>query len=583
MRPAIIYNQPTLKHIIIIFFLTFMAYLNSFNGGFVFDDTYYVVENPFIRDFNYFGDTSLVKDVVINRNTDAPLKYSFKARQVVHFTFALNYKIHGLNVAGYHAVNFYIHVFNALLVYWIVLLLFETPLFVNSHDGNTRYGLSKDSIAFSVALLYAVHPVQTEAVSFISQRFTSLAAFFYFLSVVSYMKWRLSGNSSKRYAYCFVAIAAAMLAVKTKENTFTLPLSLTLIEIIFFSPFVQRKYNKTILHLLPFYFIVSVIPINTMGSKLFLFDFGGAINIGNPYEISALHYLYTQFYAVVVYLRLLIFPVNQNADYYQPVFTTILNYKVLGSLLLLILLLLFAIYLCFVKTRKTEDRFYYRVAAFGILWFFITMLVESSFIVLNDMIVEHRIYLPSFGFFLTVVFIFVIMKSRYPYMLTDNKYAILLIVTALLLTALTYNRNKVWRDSKAFYEDIIKKSPLNYRAQGGLATYHMNNGMYDKAYEAFQNVIRYDFKNFGAHNNLSLLYLQTRQFDKALIECRLLLRYYGTNSDVFNRYGNYFFLQKRFDEAVKQYRKALSLDPNNARARENLYATLNILAKQGSH
>ncbi|MEO5361226.1 MAG: tetratricopeptide repeat protein [Nitrospirota bacterium] len=606
MRHSIINIRSATLHIIIIFILTFLAYSNTFNGEFLFDDIGYIVGNPIIRGFKYFGDASLLNTDI----TDKPMIYIYKVRYVTLFTFALNYKIHGLNSIGYHAVNFYIHISNTILVYCLVLLLFKTPSFINSNASN---GLSKEIIAFSLALLYALHPVQTEAVSYISQRFTSLAAFFYFLAVIAYMKFRLSCNSTTWY---FAAIAVSLLAVRTKENISTLPLTITLIEIMFFSIYLKQINTKTIIRLLPFYLIISVIPIISLGSKLFL-SFGRILTIGNPKKIPIIHYLYTQFYAQVTYLRLLIFPVNQNADYFQPLFTSILDYRVLGSLLILIVLFLFAIYLCVVKIKVSEGKFYYRIAAFGIFWYFITMLVESSLIVMNDAIVEHRIYLPSFGFFLTLVFIIHIIKYSYLNFITDNNYMVLLIMTALLLTVLTYNRNKVWRDSTVFYEDITKKSPHNYRALTGLANSYIKNKLYDNAIDVLHNAItikpsyipaylslhkayfnqknytnaikalqyinKYDYKHLEAHDNLAFSYSQTGQFDKALTEYRILLRYHSNNSVVHNNYGNYFFIQRHFKEAASEYRMAIFLDPNNTTARNNLDNVLKYLAKYDIH
>lgn len=618
MRHDIINIESAPGHVIVIFILTFLAYSNTFNGEFVFDDTKYIVENPIIRDFKYFVDSSLVQNTTFSNDIfdNKYIKYSYRVRRAAFFTFALNYNIHGLNVAGYHAVNFYIHVFNALLVYWLILLLFETQLFVDSRNGNINYGLSKHSIAFSVALLYAVHPVQTETVSYISQRFTSLVAFFYFLSAIAYIKSRICPISAKGYAYYYGSIVAAVFAVITKENAATLPFALTLIEIIFFSPLLKQKLTKTILRLLPFYLIITVIPIQIKGSKLFLLTFDKALNVVNPKNIPVSHYLYTQFYALVVYLRLLIIPVNQNADYLQAVFTTILNYKVIGSLLILISILLFSVYLCFVKTKASEDRFYFRVAAFGIFWYFITIFVESSFFVLNDALVEHRVYLPSFGFFVTVVFLFAVVKSRYPNAITNNNYMLLLILTAMTLTIVAYNRNKVWSNCLTFAEDIINKSPHNYRFHTDIAASYIKIGSYNKAVDelnesikirpsylksylelkkvfvaqgkddyaikALQNVFRYNFKHFEAHNGLAFLYTKNRQFDKALSEYRFLLRYHGTNAVVHNSYGNYFFVQKHFNEAATQYKRALLLNPTYSLARQNLDTTLNLIAEQGS-
>jgi hypothetical protein len=153
-------------HFALVAFLGLFAYSNTFEVPFHFDDKIMVIENPTVKNFQYFTDPSKAKDFQ---------SYSgFISRYVGYLSFALNYNLHGLDVTGYHVTNLAIHIVNALLVYLIVLLTFRTPRMKES-----RAAAGAGYIALFSALLFVSHPVQTQAVTYIIQRFASLAACFY--------------------------------------------------------------------------------------------------------------------------------------------------------------------------------------------------------------------------------------------------------------------------------------------------------------------------------------------------------------------------------------------------------------------
>lgn len=166
----------TLLHIFLIMLIGFLAYSNTFKDPFQWDDNYYIKENPTVKDFSYFFDPSRAKGL--------DFYAALKSRYVGYLSFAVNYSIHGLDVTGYHVFNFIVHIMNALLVYFFVVLIFRSP-FLSGYPLKEQSGY----IAFFTGLLFAVHPVQTEAVTYIFQRLASLSAFFYLCSIVCYMLW----------------------------------------------------------------------------------------------------------------------------------------------------------------------------------------------------------------------------------------------------------------------------------------------------------------------------------------------------------------------------------------------------------
>jgi protein O-mannosyl-transferase len=201
-----ILNRP-LFHAVLIILLGLMIYSNTFHVPFQFDDL-----------------------PVIKQSASLPETFSLSAflegnRSIGYLSFALNYAVHGLSVEGYHFVNIAIHLTNALLLYILVIVSFITPVL--------RDTVPKDrerAIALVSSLLFVCHPVQTQAVTYIVQRFTSLAAMFYLLSLILYVKAR----TLSRPAIYVLSLLCAVLAMKTKEIAFTLPFVIALYEAMFF-------------------------------------------------------------------------------------------------------------------------------------------------------------------------------------------------------------------------------------------------------------------------------------------------------------------------------------------------------------
>ncbi|MBI4690086.1 MAG: hypothetical protein HY754_07440 [Nitrospirae bacterium] len=203
-------------YILLIVLLGLFAYSNTFRASFQFDDIPIIVNGHIIKDLKLFVEPTKAKDF------KGQFEYeTFKNRYIGYLTFALNYRLHGLDVAGYHIVNFTIHIINAVLVYWFVILTFKIPFLSyqpsaisyqdNTEDKKIRRWEDKNfstsqplnfstSIALFSALIFVSHPVHTQSVTYIWQRVASLATLFYLLSVVMYIKFRIH-DTRERKAY----------------------------------------------------------------------------------------------------------------------------------------------------------------------------------------------------------------------------------------------------------------------------------------------------------------------------------------------------------------------------------------------
>lgn len=239
--------------------------------------------------------------------------------------------------------------------------------------------------SLTVSLLFILHPIQTQAVTYISQRFASLAALFAFSSIYCYLQYRNKSSS----AYYIGSLLFALLAFKTKENTATLPLIIIMLEWLVFRP--SNRHKKIIIAVIPYFFLLSVIVFSFVNAKKPVAELVNDI-IGKSVETSTISrttYLMTQFRVITTYLRLLLLPIRQSIDYYYPLSKSFFEGKTFLCFLLLLCLLIISIII-----RKK-----YTAISVGMLWFFIFLIVESSIIPIADVIFEHRLYLPSFGFF----------------------------------------------------------------------------------------------------------------------------------------------------------------------------------------
>ncbi len=483
--------QTTFVHILIITAVGFLVYSNTFNVPFIFDDMSNIVKNTAVKDFRYVIDTSTT-------------------RFIGFLTFAMNYKLHGLGVTGYHIFNLIVHIFNALLIYALLTLTFKTPYFSghSQKDVSTTH-YSRNLIALFTALFFVSHPVQTQAVTYIVQRFASLATMFYLLSLVSYSKARLilqkGQPTGKSLLWYGVSFCSAVLAMKTKEMSFTLPVVIVLYEFMFLKGTIKMRA----LYLIPLLLTMLIIPLTLVGINKPLGDIIGDMSeITKQTNIPRWDYLFTQFRVIVTYIRLLFFPINQNLDYDFPIFHSFSDSSVFLSFIFLMIIFVFSIYLFYrSKSIDSEDRYELRLISFGILWFFITLSVESSIIPIADVIFEHRIYLPSAGFFIAFITSIILVRNRLKTAMPMVGRAIIpiLVLIALVFSGAAYARNGVWQSSIRLWEDVVKKSPLKGRCHSNLGSSYGKQGRLEEAIGEIQTALNLNPNHAEARKYLEII------------------------------------------------------------------------------
>jgi len=570
-------NQPFI-HILLVLVLGVLVYSNTFSVPFVFDDGPSIVDNPEIRD--------------TSRSLAAIAGYEFNARRAFgYFTFALNYHFGGLDVTGYHAVNLAIHIFVAMLVYALVRLTFRTP-----HLRESRIAPKADTVALLSSLLFIVHPVQTQAVTYVVQRLTSLATLFYLLSVVLYAVGRLriedggreteggeGSNWRRGLPWLAGAVLSAVLAMKTKEFSFTLPFAVALYEFSFF----RGGWGRRLLYLLPLLLTLPIVPVSvlTAGESAgeLLSDVSQQVRMQT--DIAQLHYLFTQLRVIVTYLRLLVLPIHQNLDYDYPIYTTFFTPAVFLSFVLLASIFLLALYLYAITakvpgTRSSPSLIAHlssrgadpsaRVIGFGLLWFFLALSVESSFIPILDIIFEHRVYLPSIGVFAAAAAAFVLACDVVHIRARGKVAAVVVALIVLGLGAGTYKRNVVWGDAVSLWEDVSVKSPSKTRGYINLGAALGEAGQMEEAVAALSKAIQLGSDNPEPYISLGAVLGEAGRTDEAMKALSRAIRIRPDKLEAYVNLGAALASAGRREEAIRVLSEAVRFEPDNADALNNL-------------
>jgi protein O-mannosyl-transferase len=529
-----------LKGLATILILGIIIYANSFESTFHLDDINNIRDNPSIRHLS-----------------DIKGMWQFsRTRFLALYSFAWNYHYGQLHVGGYHLVNLIIHLINAILVYWLSFLIFSTPVLKDKF-------IPKDKTILSLAgaLLFVSHPLATQSVTYIVQRMTSMSAMFYFLGLVLYLLSRFTdkGKASKTRLLIGCGISG-LLACLTKENAFTFPFAIVLLEICFLQTGQNAISFKDRRVLLTGAALLSLMALGYyMYSDYILNPESMDPNLGNK-DITSMHYLLTQFSVILKYIQLLIIPVNQVFDYNYQLVTSFLDPRAWICFMALLGLIALAV----VTFKK------HRIISFGIFWFFLTLAIESSIIPLQDLIFEHRTYLPSFGFFLLFVYLVYWLTWKNIKTIGISILALVIVVNSVL----TYLRNNVWKDEITLSTDSIKKSPGKSRPYNNRGDALVDQGRYEEAYLDFNKAITLFPKNTMAYYNRGNLYKKQKKYDLAIADFNSAIRYRA-----YNNRGSLFKELNRLDEALADFDRAIAINPGYPMAFNNR-GSVYILQKQ---
>lgn len=505
--------------VIILFFITgIVIYSNSFQVNFIFDDTDNV-QHPVIK----------ISEINFD-NLYEILNYSqLKTRPVSNLSFALNHYFGGERVQGYHLFNILIHIIAAIALFYLI----HNTLSLTNDPRTLRR--SRFEISFLTAYLWLCHPLATNSITYIVQRMNSMATMFFILSLLFYvMARKVPKSENRKYLGDFtpsfwfsLSFLAGFLAIGSKEIAATLFIIIFLYEWFFFQDLNTYWIKKKIpLLILIGIFFIGVAFIYTKGNL-----FEAIFNGYNFREFTLQQRLLTEPRVIIHYFKLLFYPLPDHLflDYSFPLSHSIIN----PISTILSIFFLFSVIIWGIVFSKKE-----RLLSFCIIWFFLNLLIESSFIPL-EIIFEHRTYLPSTFFILFFV------SLLYRYIKHPKLLFLSLICISFIFSSWTYQRNNIWLDPITFWEKSLKKFPNNSRINNNLGVEYLKLDKLIEAEKHFKAALRINPINALAYNNLA---------------------------DIRERTGD-------FQDAEVLLRKAIEISPNHVLARINLANLLKTLGR----
>ena len=507
------------------------VYLNSLHNQFVFDDLPLIRDNPSIRNL------ARLPAYLFAGIDNAPY------RPLRWISYAIDYRFSGLNPVAYHASNIILHCVTAIILYLTIAAL--------TGSGRT---------AFFAACLFAVHPVHTDSVTYISGRRDILSTLFYLLGFFIFLRSR----QKNRPGLLSLALVSYLLAIASKEMAVTLP------AIFFIYDFINNMSSDGPL------FRRSAASLKKIASrhKLFYLCFltpavlftGYKVLIKSPSNKIGFYggELYIQLLTLakilVYYIKQLFYPVTLIADYSFNSFPLVTSIFEPAAFLSIIALSLIA----FVTVKLLLSN---SIMAFAIIWFFVTLLPVCHIFPHHELLAEHYLYLPSFGFVLLVSLLFnrAAANPRWKYPVYT-----FFALTMVLFSLRTFYRNFDWKDSFTIWSKTVETVPSCVRAINNLGIEYYNRKDYQTAKSLYNRALALQPAYEKAYYNLGNVYKEEKDYERALAMYEKTAELNPANVKNFNNLGNAYAIQKRFPEAIKAYQSALERKPDYAEAYNNL-------------
>ncbi|NLE36644.1 MAG: tetratricopeptide repeat protein [Pirellulaceae bacterium] len=529
----------------LIVFATMLAYGNTFEVPFLFDDREAIESNQTIRQL------WPLNIPLSPPNDGSPVD----GRPVLNLSFAVNYALSGLDVSSYHAVNLLIHVLAALVLFGVLRRTLALPRMSEPLSRNAA------ALAGSVALIWSVHPLQTESVTYLSQRAESLVALFYLLTLYCMIRGAASNRPARWYS---ASVACCLMGMASKEVMVSAPLVALLYDRTFMAGTFREAFKRRwkLYVCLAATWILLAVLVYRAGGRAGTAGFG--LDVG-PWE-----YALTQCGAIPHYLRLSFWPSGLCLDYGTDVVRN--PWAVLPHAIFMVGLVSLTIWALWRRP----------VAGFlGTLFLAVLAPTSSVVPVVTQTVAEHRMYLP-----LAAVATAVVMggfwlgrrlgvgTERGSWWQSPRVVGLALIgLIAVLLGSTTYLRNHDYRDAVAILEDTLRKCPENARVHKNLGMVLSERGQVDKAIALYLKAID-RFADSGIHSNLGVLLAKKGDLDAAVREFRRSLELEPDDAAVRANLGAALISRGELDEAIAEFHRALAIDPDDSSVHNNLGVAL---------
>lgn len=504
-------------------------------GGFVWDDGKLVRYNTLIRSFSHIGNM-FTNNLGAGFDPDLPAgfpgtDYGYY-RPLTFLSFALDYRIWEANPFGYHLANIILHILVCIALYTLTDILFKRPGSFGKLRTRPEPGKRVEGFAFWTAMLFLVHPVHTEMVSYISCRGDSLSTLFMLPAFIAYLRFLDTGG----IRYFIFLSAGYTAALFSKENALVFPLLLMAYHIAF-----KRK-----LRLIPFIPLVAIIAgYILLRSTLTGFP---------PTDIYTCAVRIPGFFAAIAgYLKLLLLPVNLHSVYGNEPFSVYDPNVLLGAVLTAGLLLY--------AFRKRKDT----MIIFSILWFFIALLPSSSVYPVNYAYMnEHWLYLPSMGFFMLAAD-----RAVKAYRFTAVRAGMILLTA--VFACMTYRQSLYWHDQVSLFERNLIFAPDTWWVYNNLGAGYAEKGEHKQAIQNYSQALKLDPRADRVYVNLAMEYAKAGRAREGVETLKRGMAINPAKSDqYYHAFGLVYDYMGARDKAIAAYQQALKINPRHRNARRYL-------------
>jgi tetratricopeptide (TPR) repeat protein len=524
LSPWLTGRRVHLAAIALIAIATAVAYHNSFSGPFVFDDEWSIEKNPTIR--------SLwpIWPVI----TPLAGGDTVSGRPILNLSFAINYAIGGGSVFGYHLTNLMLHILAGAMLYAFLLVMFRSPAL------REKFAAPSLPLAFFATLLWALHPIQTESVTYIVQRAESLASLFYLLTLFLFALGIERGKT-----WLWFSVAACAIGMGCKEIVASVPIMALLYDRTFVSGTFREAFRQR-------WSIYAAMASTWLLLAYFILATGNrGATAGLNLTITSYEYFTTQCVAILEYLRLSFWPHPLIFDYGRRIVSSTMEF-------LLPALILTGLGVASVVALARRS-----VYGFLGVWFFAMLAPTSSFVpVVTQTMATHRMYLALAAVICTAL---LLAYSRF-----GRKTFFACPVIALVLALLTLDRNTDYRSIGSIWGDTVMKNPTNKRALVNLSIFLVNSGKYSDAFTLAKEASRIDPDDHRALTVLGMALAGMGQQKEALAYYRQALVAQPTNGAYHRNLGIALLGAGTRDEAGGFLQEAIRIDPTDFAARNAL-------------
>jgi len=541
-----LYQRKHFRSCVLLLVLGSLVYGNHLHNSFQFDTVAYIMNQHRLD----------------NINEQLTINYLFKDffhRSLLQISIAFNAHLDGFRTFSYHLINLVLHLINCLLIYFITL---RTWFYLKS--VNCEYKENEiHFVALFTAVLFLLHPIQTESVVYIMSRSEVFAGTFYLCSILLFQVY-ISKDWPRRVGFKFVVLFIPvffLIGFSVKQTLITLPLVLLL-----YFLFGQDSQSASIRWLnknkwkigITILVGISLLFHKLLTDELFL---TGESTAGE--DIGRLNYMLTQPSVVFYYyLKLLLFPINLNIDPDIALITEWWSWKFITALIGLAGLISFSF-------RAKEKR----LLLYFISWFLIVLSPSSSIITLSDLAAEHRTYLASYSFYAVIAF-FVYkvthLNSRsYPKKCRDTLLVISIFIF-IIFSILTIKRNQIWASEVSLWSDTLQKSPQKIRPVINIAQAYTKIGNFDLAIEYYEKAQDLNPNVFAVNYNLGNLYFVRGREEDALRLLNTAALISPKTPETHGLLGEIYLKRKQIELARFHLNLAVEIKPNYALAMRNL-------------